>query len=122
MVPAALFYEDALLASAKDVNLVKWSKLPNPNIPILFRGCNTEDDTQDEGAVSATNLVSTHKLMIVLVQCRRDQARPRKRKVYSGREPGYQAERDCGDYAVEGAGLETPKGTATSRIWRSGCG
>ena len=51
MVPAALFYEDALLASAKDVKLIKWSGLPNPRIPILFQGCNTKEDTIDEGTV-----------------------------------------------------------------------
>ena len=48
MVPAALFYEDSLIASAEDVHLVKWSKLPNPKIPILFQGCETEENWIDE--------------------------------------------------------------------------
>ena len=48
MVPAGLFYEDSLIASAKDVHLVKWSKLPNPKIPILFQGCETEENWIDE--------------------------------------------------------------------------
>ncbi|KAK1921912.1 P-loop containing nucleoside triphosphate hydrolase protein [Papiliotrema laurentii] len=50
MVPAALFYEDSLVASAQDVRLVKWSQLPNPTIPILFAGCESEEDWIDEGA------------------------------------------------------------------------
>lgn len=52
MVPAALFYEDSLVASAQDVRLVKWSQLPNPTIPILFAGCESKEDWIDEGAVS----------------------------------------------------------------------
>lgn len=50
MVPAALFYNDSLIASATDVDLLKWSGLPNPRIPILFQGCETEESWIDEGA------------------------------------------------------------------------
>ena len=50
MVPAALFYNDTLIASATDVKLIQWSGLPNPRIPILFQGCETEEAWIDEGA------------------------------------------------------------------------
>lgn len=50
MVPAALFYNDTLIASAADVNLLQWSGLPNPRIPILFQGCDSEESWIDEGA------------------------------------------------------------------------
>ena len=52
MIPASLFYDDSLKASANDVQLVKWSGLPNPKIPILFAGTETEEDWIEEGAVS----------------------------------------------------------------------
>jgi hypothetical protein len=48
MVPAALFYEDTLQPAAQDVSLIAWSGLPNPKIPILFHGCETEEDWIDE--------------------------------------------------------------------------
>ena len=48
MVPAALFYEDSLIASAQNVHLVKWSRLPNPKIPILFQGVETEENWIEE--------------------------------------------------------------------------
>ena len=50
MVPAALFYDDTLEPAAQDVSLVKWGGLPNPSIPILFRGCETDEDWIGEGA------------------------------------------------------------------------
>ena len=50
MVPAALFYNDTLIASATDVSLLNWSRLPNPRIPILFQGCESEESWIDEGA------------------------------------------------------------------------
>jgi helicase MOV-10 len=50
MVPAALFYNDTLIASATDVKLIEWSGLPNPRIPILFQGCESEESWIDEGA------------------------------------------------------------------------
>jgi hypothetical protein len=48
MVPAALFYEDTLKPAATDVKLIQWSGLGNPNIPILFRGCESEEDWIEE--------------------------------------------------------------------------
>jgi hypothetical protein len=48
MVPAALFYDDTLQPAAKDVGLIQWSGLPNPRIPILFRGCETHEDWIEE--------------------------------------------------------------------------
>jgi hypothetical protein len=48
MVPAALFYEDTLQPAAKDVQLIKWTGLPNPKIPIVFRGCETDEDWIEE--------------------------------------------------------------------------
>jgi hypothetical protein len=48
----SLFYQDTLLAYATDVKLVKWSGLTNPDMPVLFHGCATKEDTVDEGAVS----------------------------------------------------------------------
>jgi hypothetical protein len=48
MVPAALFYDDSLIASAQDVSLVTWSRLPNARIPILFQGCETEENWIEE--------------------------------------------------------------------------
>ncbi len=48
MVPAALFYEDTLQPAAQDVSLIEWSGLPNSDIPILFRGCETEEDWIEE--------------------------------------------------------------------------
>ena len=50
MIPAALFYEDTLEPAAQDVSLIQWSGLPNTNIPILFRGCETDEDWVEEGA------------------------------------------------------------------------
>lgn len=48
MVPAALFYEDTLQPAARDVSLIQWSGLPNPRIPILFQGTDTEEHWVDE--------------------------------------------------------------------------
>jgi hypothetical protein len=48
MVPAALFYEDSLEPAAKDVKLIEWSGLPNPKIPILFRGSRALEDWIEE--------------------------------------------------------------------------
>jgi len=50
MAPSALFYADTLQPAAKDVSLIKWSGLVNPDIPVVFKGCETEDSTIDEGA------------------------------------------------------------------------
>ena len=50
MAPSGLFYNDSLVPAAKDVQLIKWSGLSNPCVPILFKGCETEDMTTDEGA------------------------------------------------------------------------
>lgn len=50
MVPSKLFYDDKLFASASDVKLIKWSGLPNPIIPVVFRGCETEESWVHEGA------------------------------------------------------------------------
>jgi superfamily I DNA and/or RNA helicase len=50
MVPSKLFYDDKLFASAPDVKLIKWSGLPNPTIPVVFRGCETEESWVHEGA------------------------------------------------------------------------
>lgn len=50
MAPSTLFYQDTLIPAAKDVQLIKWSGLSNPNVPILFKGCETEDMTADDGA------------------------------------------------------------------------
>lgn len=50
MVPSKLFYNDQLIASAEDVKLIKWSGLPNPDIPVVFRGCQTEESWVHEGA------------------------------------------------------------------------
>jgi hypothetical protein len=47
-----MFYDDTLIASA-DAKLISWSELPNPEIPILFQGCETEENWVDEGAVSS---------------------------------------------------------------------
>jgi superfamily I DNA and/or RNA helicase len=50
MAPSGLFYEGSLVPSAKDVQMIKWSGLTNSNVPILFRGCDSDDMTTDEGA------------------------------------------------------------------------
>ena len=50
MAPSGLFYDGSLISSAKDVRIVDWSGLPNPHVPIVFRNCDTEDGTVDEGA------------------------------------------------------------------------
>jgi hypothetical protein len=44
MVPSALFYEDRLMASATGVRLLPWKGLPNPLIPIAFKGCETLEE------------------------------------------------------------------------------
>lgn len=66
MVPAALFYNDTLIASASDVNLIKWSGLPNPRIPILFQGCESEESWIDEGASWYNTGEITHIIDIIL--------------------------------------------------------
>lgn len=71
MISAALFYEDTLVPAAQDVSLLTWSGLPNPDIPILFRGCETEEDWIEEGAVSIgsfNNLLQSRSPSPVLVQ------------------------------------------------------
>jgi superfamily I DNA and/or RNA helicase len=50
MVPSKLFYNDQLIASAENVTKIQWSGLPNPDIPIVFRGCETEESWVHEGA------------------------------------------------------------------------
>jgi superfamily I DNA and/or RNA helicase len=50
MAPSGLFYDNSLVPAAKNVQLIKWSGLSNPSVPILFKGCETEDMTVDEGA------------------------------------------------------------------------
>lgn len=59
-----MFYDDTLIPAAKDVSLISWSQLPNPQIPILFEGCETDESWVDEGAVS----IHLSKLILVLVQ------------------------------------------------------
>jgi hypothetical protein len=48
MVPSAMFYQDRLIPAAQDVKLMRWSQMPNPNIPILFRGSDSEEYCIDE--------------------------------------------------------------------------
>lgn len=48
MVPSAMFYQDRLIPAAIDVALMRWSRLPNPDIPILFHGTDTEEYCIDE--------------------------------------------------------------------------
>ena len=48
MVPSAMFYQDRLVPAARDVQMMRWSQLPNPQIPILFKGCNSEEYCIDE--------------------------------------------------------------------------
>nr|XP_019000047.1 uncharacterized protein I203_07582 [Kwoniella mangroviensis CBS 8507]OCF63508.1 hypothetical protein I203_07582 [Kwoniella mangroviensis CBS 8507] len=55
MIPAALFYEDTLIPSARDVELLKWQGFPNPRIPILFHGCEGEENWIDEVSISWYN-------------------------------------------------------------------
>lgn len=50
MAPSGLFYNGSLKPAAKDVRMIKWSGLPNAQVPIVFRNCETEDSTTDEGA------------------------------------------------------------------------
>lgn len=50
MVPASLFYNDTLIASASNVSMFPWTQLPNPRIPILFQGNDSEEWTPDDGA------------------------------------------------------------------------
>lgn len=57
MPSTSLFYDDTLKAAAADVELLKWSELPNPAIPILFQGCEAEEDWVDEGAVSHPSVI-----------------------------------------------------------------
>lgn len=59
MVPAALFYDDSLIPSASDLQLIQWSGLPNPKIPILFQGCDSEDDCIEDGAVCTVILLKS---------------------------------------------------------------
>lgn len=56
MIPSSMFYNDTLIASA-DAKLITWSELPNPDIPILFHGCETEENWVDEGAVGSASSV-----------------------------------------------------------------
>ncbi|WWD04020.1 hypothetical protein V865_002083 [Kwoniella europaea PYCC6329] len=55
MIPAALFYDDTLIPAARDVELLKWQGFPNPNIPILFYGCEGEENWIDEVSISWYN-------------------------------------------------------------------
>lgn len=47
LLPSTLFYDDDLEPVA-DVPLCKWAGLPNPKLPMLIRGVETEDDWVEE--------------------------------------------------------------------------
>ena len=52
MVPSSMFYQDRLIPAARDVRLLRWSQMPNPHIPILFRGTESEEYCIDEVCLS----------------------------------------------------------------------
>lgn len=47
MPPSAIFYEDSLEPCAAN-GITSWSKLPNPQLPLIFIGHEHKEETVDE--------------------------------------------------------------------------
>jgi hypothetical protein len=52
MPPSAIFYNDSLEPCAKN-GVVSWSGLPNPRLPVIFFGCDSEEASTDEVCLSS---------------------------------------------------------------------
>ncbi|WWC71188.1 uncharacterized protein I206_105141 [Kwoniella pini CBS 10737] len=68
MIPAAMFYDDTLIPVARDVELLRWRGLPNPKIPILFHGCEGEENWIDESWYNSSEVNAVAGLVKSLLE------------------------------------------------------
>ncbi|WWC89628.1 uncharacterized protein L201_004553 [Kwoniella dendrophila CBS 6074] len=68
MIPAAMFYEDTLIPSARDVKLLEWKDLPNAKLPILFQGCEGEENWIDESWYNPSEINAVIRIISSLLE------------------------------------------------------